>query len=155
MSEVSSSMKYVSNGVIDYDSICAAQLRSENDMLGRVVQDVITKPTRKWARAQCEKGFVEWTCDSSAGQDSVAMADEALKTDTFAFPKTRPDDFLAEVKHIAAVVDDPTKDSPLALKYGLDTMLVVAATHLSAQNHCSVQIDYSKGYVSDALSLVK
>lgn len=153
--EVAATLKYEQDGVIDYDSICAAQFRTENDMVGRVVQDVITKPTRKWARAQCETGFVEWTCDSKAGQDSVVLADKNMQIETMPFPKTRPDDFLAEVRHLLAAVEDPNIDSPLALQYGLDTMLVVAATHLSAQNQCSVAIDYSRGYVPEALGLMK
>ncbi len=153
--EVAATLKYVRDGAIDYDSICAAQFRTENDLVGRAVQDVITKPTRKWARAQCESGFVEWICDGEAGQDSVVLADEALQTETMPFPKTRPDDFLAEVEHILAAVEDPAIDSPLALHYGLDTMLVVAATHLSAQNQCSVAIDYARGYVPEALELLK
>lgn len=155
ISEVSATLDYVRDGEVDYDSICAAQFRTEQDMIGRAVQDVITKPTRKWARAQCDSGFAEWICDSEAGKDSLIMADKTLQSDTLAFPKTRPDDFLAEVKHILAAVEDPTMDSPLALHYGLDTMLVVAATHLSAQNRCSVAIDYARGYVPDALGLMK
>ena len=38
------------------------ELKTETGFIGRVVQDVITAPSRKWARAQGEKGFIEWHC---------------------------------------------------------------------------------------------
>ena len=30
--------------------------------VGRVIQDVVTRPTRTWARIQGTGGFVEWHC---------------------------------------------------------------------------------------------
>jgi hypothetical protein len=42
--------------------------------------------------------------------------------------------------------------SPIKLERGLETMLVIAAAHRSAQNNCPVTIDYSKGYSLKALS---
>ena len=59
---VSSFMDYVNDGALDYDSVCLMNLKTEKNIIGRVVQDVVTKPTRKWARAQCEHGYLEWLC---------------------------------------------------------------------------------------------
>ncbi len=33
---------------------------TETGLAGRVVQDVVTQPTRKWARVQCAGGAIEW-----------------------------------------------------------------------------------------------
>ena len=66
--------------------------------------------------------------------------------------KTRPDDFIEELRHIeAAIASDPAK-SPLALARGLDTMLVVAAAHRSAETGRRVRIDYARGYGPSALT---
>jgi predicted dehydrogenase len=69
-------------------------------------------------------------------------------------PKTRPDDFIIELRHIEAALASDWSKSPIALSRGLDTMLVLAATHLSHQTGRTVSIDYSAGPTPDALSLV-
>ena len=43
-----------------YDSICSLNLTTEQGFIGRCIQDVVTKPSRKYARLQGEKNFVEW-----------------------------------------------------------------------------------------------
>ncbi|MDR4482065.1 MAG: hypothetical protein R3B95_02230 [Nitrospirales bacterium] len=47
-----------------------------------------------------------------------------------------------------------TKDSVLSLERGLETMLVVAAAHLSSAKKRTVHIDYRKGYTPEALELL-
>ena len=67
------------------------------------------------------------------------------------FPKTRPDDFIQELSHIEAFLATG-EASPISIERGLDTMLVVAATHLSARLGQSVAITYAKGYRNAALA---
>jgi len=153
--EVSSCMEYVRDGAVDYDSICLLQVRTENGMIGRIVQDVVTQPTRKWARAQCSNGYVEWYCGKKPGMDTVVCATNDGETSTSDISKTRPDDFIQEMKHIESVLNGTLNQSPISLVKGLETMLVVAAAHLSEQKKCPVNINYDKGYTSKALSLVK
>ena len=154
---VSSCMSYVNDGVLDYDSNCLLHLITENNIIGRVVQDVVTRPTRKWARAQCENGYLEWMCGNKPGIDTVIYGKDETTPQTKEIQKTRPDDFFQELQHISSVLDNNElyNESPIRLERGLETMLVIAAAHLSAQNNCSVEIDYSKGYVQEALSLIK
>jgi len=45
--EVNANMEYVKDGEVNYDSLCLMQIKTETGMIGRVVQDVITQPTRK------------------------------------------------------------------------------------------------------------
>jgi hypothetical protein len=47
-----------------------------------------------------------------------------------------------------------TKESVLSLERGLETMLVVAAAHLSSAKKRTVRIDYRKGYTPEALELL-
>ena len=127
---------------------------TEKNIIGRVVQDVVTQPTRKWARAQCDSGFLEWYCGSKPGVDTVKYGVVSGKVETEEIVKTRPDDFFEEIKHINSVMNNLElyNDSPITLKKGLETMLVITASHLSAQNNCPVKIDYKKGFITEALS---
>ena len=150
--EVSALLDYTKDGVAEYDRICALHLVCESGFVGRVVQDVVTRPVRKWARIQGRDGFVEWHCGAVAGRDDVRWAELDGVPQEALFPKTRPDDFIREIEHIQASLADGTP-SPISLERGLDTMLVIAAAHLSAQQRRNVKIDYSAGYRPESLSL--
>ena len=154
--EVSANMEYINDTKVDYDSICLLNFRTETGVIGRVVQDVITRPTKKWARAQCDKGYIEWNCEIKPGLDTVvACPNEGDKTLT-EITKTRPDDFLQEMQHISNIFNSGSyQNSPISLKCGLDTMLVIAGAHMSEKNSCPVIIDYNKNYSLNALSLKK
>jgi predicted dehydrogenase len=152
--EVSSFMDFVNDGILDYDSVCLMNLKTENNTIGRVVQDVITKPTRKWARAQCENGYLEWLCGDKPGFDSVVYGRDNNDAENLDIQKTRPDDFFQELQHISSILDNNElyNESPIRLERGLETMLVIAAAHLSSKNNCPVKIDYAKGFNIDSLS---
>jgi len=152
--EVQATLDFVRDGKVDYDRLCAMTLRTEKGFVGRCIQDVVTQPARKWARIQGADGFVEWTCGRKPGIDSVtALLPGRVEIDQ-QVAKTRPDDFIEELKHIAeALAGDPAA-SPLALSRGLETMMVVAAAHLSDKTSRRVRIDYSKGWTPAALTAI-
>jgi predicted dehydrogenase len=154
--EVSAFMDYVENDKLSYDSNCLMSFRTEKNIVGRVVQDVLTQPTRKWARIQCEDGFLEWHCGNKPGIDTVVRGSNNGESHTEEIIKTRPDDFYEEMQHIMLAINDHNiyKESPISLKKGLETMLVIAAAHLSAKNKRVVSIDYSSGFTLDALSFL-
>lgn len=150
--EVSANLHYVSDGKIDYDELCLLELRTENGLLGRVVQDVVTRPTRKWARAQGALGAIEWCCGAKPGTDTVIVTEDASETSTTDFQKTRPDDFIEELTHIeAALTSGEAAKSPIAIERGLGSMLIVAACHKSSAEKKTIHIDYSCGYAENAL----
>jgi predicted dehydrogenase len=155
--EVNATMEYVKDNKVNYDNLCLMQIKTENGMIGRVVQDVITQPTSKWARVQSDNGFVEWYCGNKPGVDTVIYGENNKSTKTEEVSKTRPDDFYEEMKHIDLAIKnkDIYDESPISLEKGLDTALVISAAHLSAKNNCAVLINYDQGYTSDALSLLK
>lgn len=154
--EVSAFMDYVENDTLSYDSNCLLSFRTEKNIVGRVVQDVLTQPTRKWARIQCEKGFLEWHCGNKPGIDSVIKGNNNGEIHTQEVIKTRPDDFYEEMKHIQAAITNKElyAESPISLQRGLETMLIIAAAHMSAKNNCVVYVDYNKGFTNDALSII-
>jgi predicted dehydrogenase len=151
VSRVTATLDYVEANGADYDRLCLANLETEAGLMGRVVQDVVTRPVRKWARLQGSDGFVEWICGYEPGKDAVIYPGSDGKAVVEIFAKTRPDDFILELGHIAAAIKGVSSQSPLAIERGLDTMMVVAASHRSAQARKSIEIDWIKGYSTKAL----
>lgn len=149
--EVQAMMDFVRDGNVDYDKICLINMRTQNGLVGRVVQDVVTNPPRKWARVQGRKGYVEWQCGYRSGIDAVIESTVTGASVLHEFPKTRPDDFIQELQHINIALAGNPKNSPLAIARGLDTMLVVAAAFKSVREKRTVSIDYSVGYTDAAL----
>jgi predicted dehydrogenase len=154
ITEVSATLDYVRTDMVEYDKLCLLSLRTETGLLGRVVQDVITSPSRKWARIQGNDGFAELTIGHQPGVDRVDWKTRGDDTQFRTIQKTRPDDFIWELQHIEDVMTGKTKDSVLSLERGLETMLVVAAAHLSSAKKRTVRIDYRKGYTPEALELL-
>ena len=151
VSEVSALADYVTDGTVDYDKLCVLNLKTETGLIGRVVQDVVTAPTRKWGRIQGSDGFLDWQINIVPGRDNLRWAASESLSNELVVEKTRPDDFIAELEHIRDVLNDCFDISPISLAHGLDTMLVIAAAHQSAQSGRTVSIDYQKGYSIDAL----
>lgn len=149
---VQATLDMVEDGTVAYDRICAMTLATQNGLVGRCIQDVVTQPPRKWARFQGSDGFVEWTCGHSPGIDQVEAALPGRTSSVQRVAKTRPDDFIEELRHIEEALAGDPSGSPIALARGLDTMLVVAAAHLSHRSGRRVSIDYSKGCTLAALS---
>jgi predicted dehydrogenase len=150
--EVQAMMDFVSDGRVDYDKLCLMNLRTENGLTGRVVQDVITSPPRKWARIQGKDGYAEWHCGFKPGVDAVLESSRNGSIEEYLFHKTRPDDFILELQYIEAALSADSSKFSLSIERGLDTMLVLAAVHKSAKEKRNVSIDYSAGYSEDSLS---
>jgi predicted dehydrogenase len=151
LAEMSATLGYRQSGKADYDELCLMQLRTETGFVGRVVQDVVSSPPSKTAWVQGAKGSLTWTNGFAAGKDAVAItyqngAEPILRE----FEKTRADDFIEEMRHIQAALEDG-QPSPISLESGLDTMLAIAAAHWSDQSKRRVRINYDRGYNIDAL----
>jgi predicted dehydrogenase len=154
ITEVSATLDYVQTDMVEYDKLCLLILTTETGLIGRVVQDVITSPSRKWARIQGSDGFAELTIGHQPGVDRVEWKTSKDASQLRTIQKTRPDDFIWELQHIESVMTGKEKDSVLALDRGLETMLVVAAAHLSSARKRTVRIDYRKGYTAQALEIL-
>jgi predicted dehydrogenase len=150
---VSADLDYVNDGKCEYDRICLIQVETEAGMKGRIAQDVVTSPVRKEAFMQFESGAIRWECGGDPEGDLVSHGAFQALPDKVLVKKTRPDDFIAELSHIQEVVESGA-DSPISLQRGLDTMMIIAAAHLSAREGRKVAIDYDKGPVSGALTLI-
>lgn len=138
--EVQASLDYVDDGESNYDQICSINLRSETGLVGRVIQDVVTKPTRKWARIQYSDGFIEWECGKPDGKDTIRWG-EGEDFYQEEHEKNRPEDFIEELRHISDTLDSGEYlKSPITLDKGIDAMLVIRAVHKSHKNKTNIII---------------
>lgn len=151
VAEVDARLRYVVDGRAWYDDLCLLNLKTERGLVGRVVQDVVTRPPRKRARIQGSEGAIEWICNYNPEGDAVRLLRAGKPEELISLPKRRPDDFIRELEHIEADLRAPGTDSGIRLERGLDTMLVVAAAHRSEQLGRRIRLDYDQGYTPEAL----
>jgi len=149
--EVSAFMDFIEDGKVSYDRICYLNVKTEKEFCGLIIQDVVTEPSKKYLRIQGENGFLEWYVNWDTDSDAVMFQRKGEGVDKRILPKKRPDDFRWEVEHLNHIIEGKTKDSPISLERGLDTMMVISAAHLSYKNKRVMYIDYSKGYILDAI----
>jgi predicted dehydrogenase len=149
--EVAATLDMVDDGQLAYDRAAFITLATEGGLVGDVIQDVVTLPAEKSARIQGDKGFVEWKANATPGTDAVRFASFGGVAEEVVIEKTRADDFIAEVDHLAELMSGSIDNSPISLERGLDTMLVIAAVHQSHRLGRRVRIDWARGYVPDAI----
>lgn len=129
--KVSALMDMKKGNGAEYDSLAAFSFVTDKNKIGRVVQDMITLPVRKWARIQGKEGFVEWHCNGHPEGDLVKYGKSGQEVREKVFKKKRPDDFHREMLHIQDLMDkkiDPA-DSPISLESGLAVMEVLSVAY--------------------------
>lgn len=150
--EVSSFMDMVKDDKVDYDQAANISVKTDKNLFGYIVQDVVTQPIKKVLRIQGTEGYLSWHINWSAEGDAVFYQQQNKKQQQLLLPKKRADDFRLEVEHLAELLDDPAKKSPISLERGLETMMVIAAAYRSHFEKRTMQIDYSKGFVPEAIT---
>ena len=153
--EVNATLRFVKQGKAVYDELCFLDLKTESGLVGRVVQDVVTTPPRKRAKIQGTKGAIEWVYGYSPEGDAVLISRPGTPDEVFPIKRTRPDDFIQELKHLRDQLEGVDSVSAISLERGLDTMLVIAGAHLSEREKCRVHIDFDRGYTLEALRLYR
>lgn len=149
--EVEAMLQYVTAGRAAYDQLCILNLKTEKGLIGRVVQDVVTTPPRKRLKLQGTKGSIEWVSGYSPEGDAVIYLQPGAPAQVNVIPKKRLDDFIEELKHIQGQQKGDITSAELGIERGLDTMLVLAAAHLSEAEKCRVEIDYRRNYTPEAI----
>lgn len=129
---------------VEYDKLALLNLKTDSGMVGRVVQDVVTKPTRKWGRIQWKDSAIEWIAAYEKDVDAVKFISEGNE-EVFKFPKNRPQDFILEVEHIDKVLTE-NLDSPISFERGLETMLVIAGAYQSGRENKPIKVEYNNTF---------
>jgi predicted dehydrogenase len=144
-------MDMVDDGVVKYDRVCLLNVKTEKGLVGDISQDVITEPAQKIVRIQGSEGFLEWYVNIDGGHDALRYSDGKGGVREELFPKTRPDDFKGEINNIESILAGEAWASPIAINKGLETMMVVAAAHISHNWRKTVRINYQAAYGLDAI----
>ncbi|MEK7659985.1 MAG: Gfo/Idh/MocA family oxidoreductase [Patescibacteria group bacterium] len=111
-------------GEAEFDRVALLQFRLGSGATGRVVQDVVTLPTKKIARVTGDRGVIEWQCGGHPTGDVVRIAMSSGEMSERVFPKTRPDDFFREMLYIDRVLEGALNNT-LSLQSGLDVLRVI------------------------------
>lgn len=146
---VSAMLDVVEEGGARYDRVAQLHVATESGLVGTIVQDVVTRPARKWLRLQGADGSLEW--EVKGDHDALRTELGGTEAEEQRIAKTRPDDFLPEVDHLAALLEADDVASPISLERGLDTMLVIAAALRSHEQGRTIAIDNERGPVLEAL----
>ncbi len=150
--EVSATMDMVADGSVTYDRICLMSVKTESGLVGDIAQDVVTEPAQKAARIQGTKGFVEWFVNIDGGHDAVRYWGGKGEAREERIQKSRPDDFKGEIDHLEGILRGKDRTgSAISLERGLDTMLVIAAAHVSHQRKRPVRINYDQRYSLESI----
>jgi len=149
--EVSATLDWVRDERVAYDRLALVTFKTESGLVGDVIQDVITRPTEKSARLQGERGYISWEVNAQPGEDLVVTGGTGQPDEAFPIKKTRADDFIAVIDHLSEVLDGKVAQSPIALSRGIETLMVIAAIFKSDAESRRVSINWSRGYVAEAL----
>jgi predicted dehydrogenase len=149
--EVSALLDMVETDQVAYDRVCQIHVKTATGLVGTIVQDVVTEPAQKQLRIQGETGFLEWLVNYGGSQDAVRWQKKGAALEEKLFPKKRPDDFKGEIDHAEAILQGRVQNSPIALERGLESMMVVAAAHVSHRLKRTVAINYEAGWTLEAI----
>ena len=78
---MTASLDYVEENGAAYDRLCLANLETEAGLIGRVVQDVVTRPVRKWARLQGSTALSNGSAAIEPGEDAVIYLMPSWRSD--------------------------------------------------------------------------
>lgn len=149
---VQAMMDMADDGRCKYDRTTMLQVQTENGLVGTIIQDVITEPSVKNVFIQGAASFMAWYANHSKGQDALVIGKNKEQKRMLQFPKTRSDDFAGEIDEVDRIVAlGSSEGSPIAIERGLDTMMVIAAAHLSHAKGKTMQIHYEEGYKMEAI----
>jgi predicted dehydrogenase len=149
--KVAAIMDMVEDGKAEYDQLALLSVTTEKGFVGNIVQDVITEPAQKQVRIQGKNGFIEWFVNIDSNHDAIRSSPDGKKVEEIKINKVRADDFKGEIDHVEKILKGKLIDSPISLKRGLETMLVIAAAYISNQKRKEVTIDYNESFTLNAI----
>jgi predicted dehydrogenase len=123
---VAATMELRTVGGVEHDRIALLDLTTTSGLVGRCVQDVVTRPPAKGARVTGSEGVMELRFEREHQRDVIVTTRSGAEPVLDTFPTTRTDDFGREVAHVldALAAGAP---SPLDLEHGVATMRVIRA----------------------------
>jgi predicted dehydrogenase len=129
---VSAAMDFQVVGGAEHDRLALLNLTTTTGLVGRCVQDVVTRPPAKGARVTGSDGVMELRFERELERDVIVTSRPGAESSIETFPTTRTDDFGREITHLLEVLATGVP-SPLDLEHGISTMRVIAAAFDSAR----------------------
>ena len=126
ISKVNSNINFIKTKKTFYDNISTLIVESEKGLIGKITQDVITKPDKKNIELIFEKGSIELINNFTKNEDRVNFL--KYKKDEFKefkFKKTRADDFIGMVKKSENVFKNNKINYEHSIDFGLDVIKVI------------------------------
>tara|TARA_B100000989_G_C19531606_1_gene470277 strand:+ start:1261 stop:2337 length:1077 start_codon:yes stop_codon:yes gene_type:complete len=132
VTSVNCTMKKFKDSNVDYDKLSIMNFKTDKGLLGKCVQDVITKPSKKSARVQFDKGFLKVSFTPKLDIISYSI-ENSNDIKELRFEKDRPSDFILELTHIDKCIkgDFDIENSPISINHGLDVMKIIKTAHIS------------------------
>ena len=124
-----------------YDRIAQLSVRTDQGLVGTIVQDVVTRPAQKWLRVEGTEAYLEWQVSVDAEHDLVRLVRHDGTVREERVRKTRPDDFRGELEHMDQLLAQPDLASPIDLAAGMETMQVIVAALESGRSGRFVRLE--------------
>lgn len=119
-------MKMIRELGVNYDAITHVHLKTNKNVFGRVVQDVVGIPVKKKALIQGSEGYIEWFCSVPEIGDVVELNLNKKRLQKFLFAKNRPDDFINEILYIEKdILTEANSNDTISYEEGLKTMKLI------------------------------
>lgn len=129
---VKANLDVIQHATGSYDRQAELLIEMSSGMTIDVVQDLFTWPADKSLDAVFANGSVRWEMNSD--YDAVTLTTAGRSPKVVRTPKTRPDDFFPEMKHVVSLLDpDNPHTSPLDISEALHTSWTLEAAVESAR----------------------
>jgi predicted dehydrogenase len=129
-------------GGAEHDRIALLDLVTQHGLVGRCVQDVVTRPPAKGARVTGSEGVMELRFERERERDVIVTSRPGHEPVVEEFPTTRLDDFGREVAHVLGALASGGP-SPLDLVHGVVTMRVIAAAFAAADDGRTMEVEHA------------
>ena len=141
ISEVSAQQKFYKDDKVEYDEISYLNLKTNKGLFGRVVQDVTTVPVKKEIIIFGENGIGKLNFATVNEYDTYEIDLINEKKIKKRFKKLRPDDFINELSHIRDFMENKISKSPIDIKHGIETMIIIKNAFESSKNKKTIKVD--------------
>ena len=139
VASVAATMDLQRIGDVEHDRIALLDLTTTGGLVGRCVQDVVTRPPSKGARVTGTDGVLELRFERERERDVIVTSRSGSDPQVDAFPTTRTDDFGREAAHVLEAITTG-RPSPLDLAHGVATMHVIAAAFASVADGVRTEV---------------
>ena len=92
-------------------------------------------------KIQGHQGYLEWYSNFDLSHDAIVYGSNEESPNIIKIPKSRPDDFTGEIEHVEDLLMGNIQESPISLNNGIETMNIIAASHVSHTTNTCVHLE--------------